>query len=489
MKKVKTRINKALANERSGGALVPPEDIYELGLAIGQGMMQAQKVNNHITPMRRKEASLTVGSGPNVYGRFSMFEPCSTGDIFGLQVQTNGLMNWLGWRPNRFYSRHVDFLSWIGPNGTAAGSPSAGNGAPCDDPNGWEWGTAGYDMIHTSWYHRAGDPLDPHNIVQDRCETSQRFRVNDVLITDDVEWQANGIMNVLQMDLRRDLIHGSHTNAYEMDGLESIIKTGYTDREGTLTPEVDSILVEWANDNLDGAVNGFGNFFNYLDELITEIEWRASAIGTIAETDMILFTSRFMATCLLDSYACYTTCGVTSTSDISDQALRAQQRQLRMQLNGGPLYDGAAVQGYIQTKSGRRLPIMVDDTFDISRYGATSNYCTDIYILTRRVGNKDVLYGEYLDLRLWAERVMKHDPKIRARTDAVGRFAFKGKEDNWCTSLMVGTSPEIYLAAPWAQVRIQDVCCNRERVPLTGDIFQPQYFPGQPLHTSVVYTP
>lgn len=486
MKKKRINVNvrrKELATIDPFAGAMSQEDLWMLGQAIGSGMQTAELQRNG--NIRHKETSLTVGTGPNVYGRYTMFDPCMTGDIFGLQVLTTGLMNWIGWRPNRFYERRVDFLSWIGPDGTAAGSPTTGAGAPCADPNGWEWGIAGYNMVHTSWYHRAGDALDPHTIVQDRCETSPRVRVNGVQISDDMEWQANGIMQVLQQDIRRDLIHGDHGNAYQMNGLNALIKTGYTDRNGTLTPEVDSILVDW-NDDLDGEVNGFGNFFNYLDEVITEIEYRASGIGNIAETDMILFTSRFMATCLLDAYACYTTCGVTTANDITDQALRAQQRAARLSLNGGPLYDGAAVQGYIQTKSGRRLPIMVDDHYDITRYGATNQYMTDIHILTRKIGNYEVLYGEYLDLRVWADRVMKQYPQLTAKADAAGRFAFKGKEDNWCVSLIVGTSPELYLSAPWAQVRISDVMCTRIRKPLTGDIRQPRYMPGYPLHTATV---
>ena len=114
---------------------------------------------------------------------------------------------------------------------------------------------------------------------------------------------------------------------------------------------------------------------------------------------MILLTSRFMATCLLDAYACYTTCGVTNTVDVTDQALRAQQRQARMALNAGPLYDGAAAVGYILLKSGRRLPIIVDDAIEFNKPNA--NWCTDIYLLSRRVGSIDVLYGEYLDMRVF----------------------------------------------------------------------------------------
>lgn len=463
-----------------------PDDLTMLGQAIGTAMAQAQYgYQSAARPYAFKEATITA-TGTSIYGRNSIFDPCSPGDVFGLQVATHGLMQWLGWRPNKFYRRRVDFITWFGPQGLTDGNPITGAGAPCDNPGTWEYGTCGYDLCHTSWYHLASEGLDPHTIVQERCETSPRYRLNGVQINDDVEWQMNGIMNVMAQQIRRAQIHGSHVNANEMEGLESLIKTGYTDANGNLCPQIDSILIDWAHDNLDGAVNGLGNFFDYLDEVVTELEWRAQDLGPILETDMILLTSRFMATCLLDAYACYTTCGVTDSNDVTDQALRAQQRAARMALNGGPLYDGTRAVGFLNLKSGRRIPIMVEDALDVSRNGAT--YCTDIYLLTRRIGSIDVLYGEYLDLRTFESRVKKQLATASFRADAAGRFVFKGKEDNWCVNLMMGTSPEIYLAAPWAQVRFQDVCCGRERQPLVGDVFQPQYLPGgAPLHTAVPF--
>lgn len=473
-----------------------PNAINQLGAAIGMAMAQANfQMKGQTLPqfsmgdpsVMMKEVALGNPSTANIYGRYSIFDPCQTGDIFGLQVATHGFPNWLGFRPNKFYSRRVGFITWWGPEGTVACTNVTGAGNPCDDPLGWEYGKCAYQLVHTSWYHRQGENLGPHEVVQDRCETTPRYRLNGKLITDDVEWQMNGIFNVLQQDLRRDLIHGSHLNAFQMDGLEALIREGYTDidRPGASCPQVDAIMVDWVYDDLDGAVNGYGNFFDYLDEVVTEIEWRASAIGGIAEKDMILLTSRFMATCLLDAYACYTTCGVTTLSDVTDQALRAQQRQARRDLNGGPLYDGRVAVGYIHLKSGRRLPIIVEDAMDITKPNA--NYCTDIYLLTRRIGSQDVLYGEYLDMRVYENRIKRHDPKFRARADAAGRFVWKGKEDNWCHLLMVGTSPEMYLSAPWAQARFSDVCCSRQRQPLVGDPHQKTYLPGgKPIYEASV---
>lgn len=453
-------------------------EIAELGMAIGQGLVQAQN--------QYKEASLTPGT-VNIYGRQSIFSPCSPGDVFGLQVQTHGLMNWLGWRPNRFYNRRVDFITYFGPAGMSDDTHDTGATEPCDDPPGWEYGSCGYNLHHTSWYSRSGDPLGPHEITQDRCETTPRYRVNGTPITDDVEWQMNGMMGTLEMSIRRDIIHGSHANAREMNGLERLVKMGHIDDEGHACTSVDSILVDWASDDLDGTDNGLGNFFEYLDEVITEIEWRASSIGTIDENDMVLFVPRFMATALLDSFACYTTCGVTNSNGITDQALRAQQRAERRALNGGPLYDGRVAVGYLHLKSGRRLPIIVEDNINIGYNATDSTYCSDMYILTRRIGAQDVLYGEYLDLRTWENRIKAHMSDFRGKSDEAGRFGVKSKEDNFCVQAIIGTSPEIYLSAPWAQVRISDVCTSRGRKPLTGDPFQTQYLPEQNLYPAYVY--
>ena len=249
-------------------------------------------------------------------------------------------------------------------------------------------------------------------------------------------------------------------------------------------------MVNWASDSLDGEDNGFGNFFDYLDEVVTEIEYRSKDLGGIAATDMVLLTSRFMATCLLDAFACYTTCGVNDENDITDQALRAQQRATRMALNGGPLYDGASAVGYIQLKSGRRVPIIVDDYLDIAHTPATGKSCTDIYLLTRRIGSIDVLYGEYLDMTTWETRVKAQYPNASSRADAAGRFLARGMDINFCIALELGTSPEIYIAAPWAQARIENVCCTHHRKPLTGDMSQPVYLPGgKPLHNVSMVVP
>ena len=428
-------------------------------------------------PSAFKEAWTTTDLGlanPTIYGRHSIFDPCFAGDVFGLQVATHGLETWLGWRKNPYYQRTVEFITWWRGDGQVNGI--SGAGSPCEAPLGWEWGECQYQLCHKSWYHRQGDPLGPFN-VQDRCETSVRVRMNGTPIADDFEWQLNGIMNVLRQDLAHDLVHGSHLNNYEMNGLESIIRTGYEDNSGNHCPYIDSWLVNWGCDDLDGVVNGWGNFFDFLDELVKEIEYRAQNLGGIAESDMVLFTQRFMAECILDAFACYSVCGVVHAADITEQSLRANTLAYRQSLNGGPMYDGSRAVGFVKLKNGRRLPILVDDAFSITRPAGT-NYCSDVYLLVRKIGAYEVLYGEYLDLGNYANMMKKFNDATSVRAEAGGRFAFKGKEDNWCGTAMVGASPEIYLSAPWAQARIMCVCCDRKLKPTTGDPFQPDYMPG-----------
>jgi hypothetical protein len=405
-----------------------------------------------------------------IYGRNSIFDPCFAGDIFGLQVQTHGLLNWLGWRPNPYWKRTVQFITWW--RGEGAEDGITGAGSPCENPLSWEWGECSYELCHNSWYHRQGQPLGPHN-TQIRCETDQKYRLNGTLITDEFEWQMNGIMWALQQDIDWDVVHGSHLNDFEMNGLETAIRTGYEDNNGNHCPMVDSWLINWGNDDLDGAVNNWGNFFDFMHELVGQIEWRSRAIGDIAETDMVLYTSPFMADCILDAFACYQVCGGTNVSEAS---FRPQVLAYRQSLNAGPMYDGSRAVGFIKLKNGRRLPIMVDDSFSITKPNA--NYCTDVYLLTRQIGGTPVLYGEYLDLGQYSNQIAKFGRDTEIRVEAGGRFAFRGKMDNWCGLAMVGVSPELYLSAPWAQARIMNVCCARKFKPVVGTPFQPDYIPG-----------
>jgi hypothetical protein len=438
--------------------------------SAARGQVQPNAFNS-----RYKETALSSPLVDSMYGRNSIFDPCEAGDIWGLQVETNGLMNWLGWMPNRYASRRVTFIQWWGPEGTAAGSASTLAGAPCDDPDTWEYGDCGYELCHDSWYQVGGETLDPHTLSLDnRCETSPRYRLNGVQIQDDMEWQANGMLNVLNQAIQYGVVHGSHTNAYEMEGLNGRVRGGYLDKNGQPCPAVDSILVDWQNDDLDGAVNGFGNFFDYVDEIVDEIEYRAQNLGGISERDMVLVTSRSTAKELLNKFACYSACGLTTgLSDISDQAIRNQVLVNRQNLNGGPLYDGTRAVGYISLKGGRRLPIIVHDTLTLSTSGG--NYCSDIFLLTRQIGNRDVFRGMYMDLRIAARAYARRTRAMKIHSDAVGRFLMSHKVDNFCTQLIMGTSPELYLAAPWAQVRFEDVCVDKARKPIVGDPYQPDY--------------
>lgn len=438
------------------------------GMAAAQGQLRPDAFKSRWDAF--KEAELGSPLANSIYGRNSIFDPCQPTDIWGLQVETNGLMNWLGWRPSNYAERHVSFIQWWGPEGTSDGDPVTLAKGPCEDPDTWEYGDAGYTLCHKSWYSVGGETLDPATLsLGNRCETTPRYRLNGVAITDDLEWQLNGIMNVLSQAVNNAIVHGSHDNEHEMNGLEAIIRTGYVDKDNQPTPAVDSEVIDWNNDDLDGAVNGFGNWFDYLDELVDEIEYKAQNMGGIRETDMCLLTSRFVGKEILNKFACYSVCGALDY-DGSDPAFRAELNNYRRSLNGGPLYDGSQAIGYIQVKGGRRIPIIVHDTLTIGQSG--TSYCSDIYLLTRRIGNGVVFTGEYMNLRIAENAYRQRGFMTTFVTDPVGRFLQSIKQDNFCAQLILGTSPEFYLAAPWAQARFEDVCVAKKRRPITGDPYQ-----------------
>ena len=115
--------------------------------------------------------------------------------------------------------------------------------------------------------------------------------------------------------------------------------------------------------------------------------------------------------------------------------------------------------------------------------GQAAPYFTgDIYVLTRRIGSMPVFFGQYIDMNspvgaLSAEAGYAH----YSATDG-GKFLRYWKYDNECFEGTMVMRPNLYLSAPWAQARIQDVACVRPLSPLSPD-------PTSSYYAETVLTP
>jgi hypothetical protein len=431
---------------------------------------------------RRDDFNVTgAGLGQTWYGN-GLFSFCGDTDIVSLIIRDEALLNWLQWIPNNDIHRIVKAVTWAGPDGVEFGGQGCTSGAMtdiCARPESVQWGKCEY-RLGKGLYGRCGQPIGAMNQGLRYCNAEPIYRVNGTLIDNDAEWQIALAANVLKDDLSRDLIIGDSANDGEMDGLEKIIKTGYTDyRTGKSCNQLDSIVKDWANGDVDCSL------LDCLAEIIERIIRRSKSVGVIdTVNDMALMVPTFLRNGLAKTAAC---CVSPCGSGAHDQAyMWVDGRQVRSDYNDY-LQGGAFGDGWIPI-NGRRISFLINDWMPVASCpgGGANSYVTDMYVLVRRIGNRTVLRGEFQDLNPSAALMREYFGDSYRITDG-GKFLLWSVKDNLCFKTCLITRPGLYLSAPWAQARITDVCCSMscekpessEPCGTSGPDFNVnEYFPG-----------
>jgi len=171
------------------------------------------------------------------------------------------------------------------------------------------------------------------------------------------------------------------------------------------------------------------------------------------------------ALCLLDFYTCWSVC---ADGDPQVFLNSLDGRSFRDQLNGGLF--GA---GYIML-DGDVIPILAYD-WDLIKGPKTA----DMYLLTGAVGSFRIWEGEYLSADASLTSFFS-DPSAGAdayfSTDG-GRVLGRVDTNNLCRSMKLWMSLRLFCRAPWAQVRFQNVQCERALSPLSPDPLESSFYP------------
>lgn len=412
--------------------------------------------------LRSKEASLTLSTLPSMYGASALFAMCGASDLLSLTLEGDPFLDWLGWQANNESRQLVKLITYIGPQGTAAGNASNGAAAACDDASGVEFGKAEWMMPDKGRLKRAGPVRDLTENNRKPCNEYPLFTKDRRQITDDLMWSLTLAGTTIFQDLKRMVINGNASNANEFSGLETLVNTGYRDMNtGALVRSMDSLVTNWGSQPMTYKPNGTHQFIDYLIDTIRRIRTRAvwSSLGGIATGDQVLMMPAFLRDALLDVFTCWSVCPGAQYNETNLNSLEA--RTFRNTLNGG-LYG----MGQIFVDS-IPLPIM---TYDWSDIGQAAPYHTgDIYVLTRRIGNMPVLWGQYVDMTQPAARFQEESGAGHYKATDGGRFLAYWKTDNECIQPVMVMRPNIYLSAPWAQARFVGVGAVRPLAPLSAD--------------------
>lgn len=418
-----------------------------------------------------------------MYGCTGLFNLCGPDDIIGLTMQDDPLVLWMGFFEDRLCERFIKTLTYIDQEGTAAGQVSGTvYGAPCDDPPSSEKGTCEIVISDFGYLRACGEGVNVGMIGERKCDKQPTYTlpiegVGMVRIDNDLDLETLAGAQVVKHELSRLLITGDRNTAYQFDGLDQLVNTDYVSTDGNVCDALDSVVVDWENDDLDGLVNGHGNIVLKVRDIYRRIRWRITqaGLGQPAEGDMVLVMPSWMAWAFLDAWAYMSIYTGAQYNEVyrDNLALRDFRERHAQGLFGA---------GYI-TIDGFNLHIIAHDWMPITQ--AAPNFCSDIFILTRRVGGRRILFGQYMPADLGAASVAQVAgfPHFNVEAMQGGRALRWMKFDNACVQPCIMLRPRLWLEMPWAQGKITDVCVSQQFDPQSLDP-QSDYFIDQDVEVA-----
>lgn len=425
-----------------------------------------------VTPVNR--ADLSVDDGPALFGCDPLFDICTDEALMSLSFEGSApFLDWIGWERTNICLIKKAFVNFVRPD-RDGGNPSEGWLAdPCEDANSFEVDYCDFTISDFARLRRKSPTRDITKVDIDYCRVQPRYRLDGSPITDQLEYDYRLAVEVLLQDLKNMVINGNKTTPGQFDGLDRLIKTGYADSDGSLCPMMDSIVINYNNNQILGTTNNgvtwngnaVSNTFNLM-QIITDavrrirqrIKWApALSAQRMQVGDIILVLPEGFAPCFLDAFNCWDFC------DGEEQMLSSKEaRQNRNELNTG-LY-GA---GHI-TIDGLEIPLMPYDWGGMIESGQTFN----AYILTGSIGNVKLIQGQYNDLEIAAR---KRGDKFAA-TDG-GRLLNFQEDEKTCVVQYAEMQPRLISWAPWANVKIENIRCYTPSGSVISADPESNYFP------------
>lgn len=435
-------------------------------------MDQVQTIINALQAAQRVGYAEKVTSGGTatltsslIYGR-GMFSYCGGNELLSTLITDDAMSTWLGMEGSVIDPEIMKTIGWIGPVDTHEGTPDWDRGGDCDDCPKVEYGKCELITCFGEICHSGAD-LKLTDVGLMGCDVEPIYRIRGPMagtrIDNDREWQLAMAGQVAKQNFERLLIIGNNTvTTWHFDGLQQLINSPIYDvRTGLRCQDVEPEIYAW------GTAVITENICDVISGLVRKLRWKGKFLGGIAQPDLVLVMTKLMRDAVLDHASCG--CGpCTGTTGFQIDALEARRERARL-ATGGTFGDG------IFEVDGIPVSIVTNDwipqTTDVNLPG---NFCSDIYILTRRVGGLRVFYGQYQDFAKTLKGVPVENLVFGARVTDGGRFLSYSKSDNECFNETVFFKARLKLHAPWLQARITNVCAPFDivpQVPIPGDTY------------------
>jgi len=449
------------------------------------GLQLAEALESFVT----KRENLTSSGAPYWMGQTDIFPLCGPGDITRLFYQGNNrLLEWVGVSRATAFRYERTYIGYTMPQGFTTGDIT--NGLPislCQPNSGYEWTTCDYVVSGFGELMESGPTRVNGGNSLKYCERSPRYTVDGVQIDDEDDWDMSMLLEALMTHMGIRTLIGNKSTTYDHDGLYQIIKTGYTNSNGSLCPLMDSTVVDWGGGPMCGGTQGDAdagpaipsdfeadtpvvsnsggdplilseavnaNFLN-LYYVLRSIFYRhlerldRTTLPRLTEGDMAIFMPRHAIQCLIDCAVCWLECGGNYVRMDSQTAI---DRRRQFMNNGNPFIDF----------DGFRVPLIAFNPMgqtgatDDPVIGALDNDdgTVDILFLVKSVGNRRVLRLEYNPL---------DDADGAGYTsNENGQFLAKQEWDMYCKQNNLRTTWRWVSDAPWLQTRIENVLCANQ---------------------------
>jgi len=270
------------------------------------------------------ETNMSVSSLATIYGCCGLFDLCGDDDLMSLSLEgQNRFLDWLGWERTVTCLIQKYFITFTRPEATEQGGRSGGYiSDPCGDSNGAEWGECDFVLEDFALLRRHGPTRNATRNQVKYCERQPRYRLDGTPITSDAEYDMRVATEALLQDFKRMVIDGNSATPGQFDGLETLVKTGYTDSTGKNCNSMDSIVIDWNANSMNGGAgitwNGaaVGAGYDFVDVLLAVLRRIMDRIAlapqlasqSMSVGDIIFVAPSHVIRCLLDAYTCWSVC-------------------------------------------------------------------------------------------------------------------------------------------------------------------------------------
>lgn len=435
-------------------------------------------------PFPRKVEQLSVSGNAAPYGCCGVFDLCGDDDLISLTLANfNPFLDWIGWELSDVCIIERDFVDRYLPSEETRQGWVAD---PCDDPNSVNWGACSFRIEDFARLRRAAPVQDVTKNHLRLCERQPRYRLDGTRIMDDLEF--NLILNneVMLQDLMLMVVEGNASTAGQFDGLEQLVTTGYTDYKGRRCSSMDSIVVDWNANGLEGgagatwtdargvrSVPTTATITDVIRDGVRIIKSRIknSGLGTssLQTGDMAVVCTSEMAQAVLDQYTCWSVCEGGQFNEANLNTLEA--RAFRNNLSGGSITANGntiTVEGFIKIL-GMDIPVLSYD------WGLTDGTTSDIYLLTHKVGQRKVLVGQWNDM---SQVPVRYQNAYKFFSTDGGKTLNWFENDHTCVEPVSETQPRLVSDAPWTNMRITSVTANTVGGAITYDPLNTSFFAG-----------